>query len=93
MSKTNHKITPCSVRVVSLFKNGHGALVSLTNVKGTSVENFFSFFDYLGGKKWFLAFVGLTSIKGANVLNKVANKTVRFPSWGSPFGTSLAYAG
>ena len=63
MSKDCSEIKPRSVRFfcyVKVFrrngKNGHGALVGLTFVKGTSVETSFFVFEKL--EKWFV--VGLT---------------------------------
>ena len=62
-----------------MVKKGHGALVGITLVKGTSVDIFFQFCER---KKWFLALVGLTYVKDASVPKKDAKKDrkVRVPS-------------
>ena len=49
----------------------HGALVGITGVKGTSVENIL--FDWENIIPWCVALVGLTHVKGRRVRANVAN--------------------
>ena len=78
--KSCSKIMPRSVRSFSFCyikfysKNGHGALVGLTKVKGTSVDKFFQFFEKNNWKTWFLELVGLTLVKGRSVRKQVTKK-------------------
>ena len=57
-------------------KSGHGALVGLTFVKGTSVDTLFHFFEKRR-KMWFLALVGLTTVKGRSVWKQVTKKVAK----------------
>ena len=76
---------PWSFRSFSFFsfffkgKTGHGALVGITQVKGTSVDNIFYLFD-ISWKKSFLALVVLTVVKGTSVTKKRSKKEGCFPT-------------
>ena len=66
-------VPPLSCFFLKNGKNGHGALVGLTLVTGTSVDKFFLFFEK-SWKTWFLALVGLTLVKGTSVQKKDAEQ-------------------
>ena len=93
MSYRRHKIKPWNARffifVTLIFvrqngKNCHGTLVCLTGVECTSVDTIFLFVfkKYMG--KWFLALVGLTIVKGRNLLIFLFRNTVYPTPWNGP---------